>query len=88
MNKYVKSAKISAQGQITIPKQIRDLLATPHVAFVVDKGEVKLRPVRDMEGALREYANRWPKDKTWREIRDDAWMKATERLVVKKRNAN
>jgi bifunctional DNA-binding transcriptional regulator/antitoxin component of YhaV-PrlF toxin-antitoxin module len=88
MNTYVKGAKISAQGQVTIPKQIRDMLATPHISFVVEKGEVKIKPVKDMEGALREYAHMWPKEKSWREIRNSAWRKATERLVIKKPDAD
>jgi bifunctional DNA-binding transcriptional regulator/antitoxin component of YhaV-PrlF toxin-antitoxin module len=88
MNKYVKSAKISSQGQVTVPKAIRDLLATPHVSFVVEKGEVRIEPVRDMEGALRDYAHKWPKDKSWREVRDEAWQRATRRLLVKKPDAD
>jgi bifunctional DNA-binding transcriptional regulator/antitoxin component of YhaV-PrlF toxin-antitoxin module len=88
MNKYVKSAKISAQGQVTIPKPIRDLLATSHVTFVADDTGVKIEPVKNMAGALKEYAHLWPKDKSWRQIRDDAWRKATRRLLVKPPNAD
>lgn len=43
--KKIKEAKLSAKGQITVPKEIRNLLAVKNgdsIAFYVDENEIKL----------------------------------------------
>ena len=53
----VKRAKITDKGQVTIPRQIRDLLGSRHVEFVVEKEQVILRPVPTARGSLSDYAD-------------------------------
>lgn len=43
--KKIKEAKLSAKGQITVPKEIRNLLAVKNgdsIAFYIDENEIKL----------------------------------------------
>ncbi|MBP5761153.1 MAG: AbrB/MazE/SpoVT family DNA-binding domain-containing protein [Verrucomicrobia bacterium] len=44
-NTFIDTAKVMAKGQVTIPKNIRDLLGVSngdHIAFVVEKGNVHI----------------------------------------------
>ena len=43
--KKIKEAKLSAKGQITVPKEIRNLLAVENgdsIAFYIDENEIRL----------------------------------------------
>jgi AbrB family looped-hinge helix DNA binding protein len=66
---FEKTAKVSSKGQITLPKQIRDLLKSDFVRLVVEDGEVRLEPVPDLAGSLAKYA----KDKPVENEREAAW---------------
>ena len=48
--------KITRKGQITIPAQIRKKLGTDIVEITIREGEVVIRPVKKLGGALQKYA--------------------------------
>jgi AbrB family looped-hinge helix DNA binding protein len=52
-----KTAKVTSKGQVTIPKEIRDLLDSDIVEFEVENERVVLRPVKRVAGTLNSYAN-------------------------------
>jgi AbrB family looped-hinge helix DNA binding protein len=52
-----KIAKVTSKGQVTIPKEIRDILNSEVVEFEVENERVVLRPVKRVAGKLRPYAN-------------------------------
>jgi AbrB family looped-hinge helix DNA binding protein len=64
------TAKVTAKGQITLPKNARDALGSDVVEIEVEEGRVLLRPVRSLAGALRDYAR---EGKTLNEIREEVW---------------
>ena len=66
---FEKTAKVSSKGQITLPKQVRDLLKSDFVRLVVEDGEVRLEPVPDLAGSLAKYA----KDGPVADEREAAW---------------
>ena len=71
LEKYIK---VSSKGQITLPKAIQDLLRSNVVRIVVEKGVIRIEPVRDVGGGLRSYARTYvPLEKA----RDKAWEDAT-----------
>ncbi|MHC4560241.1 MAG: AbrB/MazE/SpoVT family DNA-binding domain-containing protein [Planctomycetota bacterium] len=65
-----KTVKISSKGQITLPKQIREVLKTDLVRIVADEGEVKIEPVKNVAGNLSRYASRYV---SLEESREKAW---------------
>ena len=54
----VKIAKVSRKGQITLPRQIRDALGTDLVKIVLERGAVRIEPVRDLAGSMSNYARK------------------------------
>ncbi len=48
--------KITRKGQVTIPAQIRKKLGTDIVEITIREGEVVIRPVKKLGGALQKYA--------------------------------
>ena len=50
--------KITRKGQITIPARIRKKLGTNIVEITIREGEVVIRPVKKLGGALHKYAIR------------------------------
>jgi AbrB family looped-hinge helix DNA binding protein len=60
------SSRISAKGQITLPRKIRELLAVgpgDRIVFAVDGDSILLRQLgpctaRDLAGSLRQYARK------------------------------
>jgi len=69
-------AKITDKGQITIPREIRDILKTRLVSFSIVDGVVILRPVHDVGGSLQKYARNVPSDANFSQIRQAAWEKS------------
>ena len=66
-----KTAKVTSKGQVTIPKEIRDILDSEVVEFEVENGRVVLRPVKRVAGKLRSYGNT-----AWIQDESSAWRKA------------
>ena len=60
--------KITSKGQITIPKEIRELLGTDMVVFKVVKGKVLLEPVKDVGGIFKNNLNKYYVHLTEREF--------------------
>ena len=48
--------KITRKGQVTIPAQIRKKLGTDIVEITIREGEVVIKPVKKLGGALQKYA--------------------------------
>ena len=67
---YEKTVKVSAKGQITLPKAVRQKLATALVRVVIDDDAVRIEPVPDARGSLRQYAEQYIPHE---EARDQAW---------------
>lgn len=59
MNHFSKTVKISSKGQITIPKEVRDRLREDLVTIVSDNDGVRIEPVRNLAGGLKEYAKEY-----------------------------
>ena len=68
-----RAIKITDQGQITLPKYIRDLLGTESIKLEVGNDNViRIVPIRDVAGSLTKYAKKI--DKTdFNIIREQAW---------------
>ena len=67
--------KITSKGQVTIPKEIRELLGTNLVVFRVVEGKVLLEPVKDVGGIFKKYAKKGLKNKEEREL---AWQRVAD----------
>lgn len=73
---YEKTIKISAKGQITLPKAVRQKLATEFVHLVIEDDAVRIEPVPDVGGSLRQYASRYTphgkaREMAWSEVVHD-----------------
>ena len=66
----IMTAKVTAKGQVTIPKKVRELLKSDVVEFDIVKGTVILKPVKSVGGSLSGYSEEYiPLE----EIRDKVW---------------
>jgi len=68
-----KVVKISKKGQITIPRDIRKLLRAEVVRIVAKGGVVRIEPVEDLAGSLKQYAVKYVPLK---KAREKAWTEA------------
>jgi AbrB family looped-hinge helix DNA binding protein len=64
------TATITSKGQLTLPKEVRRVLDTNTVEIEMLDGEVRLKPVRDVAGALAKYAR---PEAPLHEIREKVW---------------
>ena len=64
------TATITSKGQITIPREARKVLDSTTVEIEVLDGELRLRPVRSVAGALAAFAG---PTESLAEIRDKVW---------------
>ena len=64
------TAKITAKGQVTIPKKIREILKSETVEFNVIDGTVVIKPVKSVGGALKRYANKY---EPLKDVREKVW---------------
>jgi len=55
---FEKTARVSSKGQITLPKAVRDFLHTDVLRVVIEDGEVRIRPERNVAGSLKRYAKK------------------------------
>lgn len=72
----MNSAKITAKGQVTIPKHIRNILKSDVIRFYVEEGRVGIEPVKDVAGVLSKYARE--KNYSFAEEREIAWKSVME----------
>jgi AbrB family looped-hinge helix DNA binding protein len=70
------TAKITAKGQITLPRRVRKILATDTVEVEVVGDKVLLIPVKTVAGALAKYAT--AEKKPLAEIRDNVWEEVAD----------
>jgi AbrB family looped-hinge helix DNA binding protein len=76
--------KITRKGQVTIPKEIRDILKSNAVYFEVEDGSVMVKPVRDAAGSLREYAGNVKPGVSMKHMKDKAWETTVREKTGKK----
>lgn len=72
MSAVVKTVKVSSKGQITLPRAMREALATDLVRIVFEEGKVWVEPSPDPAGSLHRYAAGKRKIPFERE-REQAW---------------
>jgi AbrB family looped-hinge helix DNA binding protein len=53
---YTDSIKITNKGQITIPKEVRNILNSDIIAFEIVEGKVMINPIKSVAGSLRNYS--------------------------------
>jgi len=74
--------KITSKGQVTLPKNIRNILQSDVVEFEVINGDVIIKPVKSVSGALSTYAQPY---KPLKEVKDSVWEEATREKATKSR---
>jgi AbrB family looped-hinge helix DNA binding protein len=76
--------KITKKGQVTIPKEIRDLLKSSTVYFEVVDEKIVVKPVRDAAGSLSEYAKNVKPGLPLGRVKEKAWEEAVREKARKK----
>ncbi len=77
------TAKITRKGQVTIPKEMRDILQSDVVEFEkMGNDEIVIKPVKSVGGALKKYTKKYVplkevKNKVWEGAAHDRVRKAT-----------
>lgn len=66
-----KVMKVSSRGQVTLPREVRDVLGSDVVTYDIRNGQVLLLPAKDVGGSLKEYARKLPMP--FRRAREKAW---------------
>ncbi len=66
---FAHTTKITSKGQVTLPKEVRDLLDTDIITFEIIDHNVMIRPIHKVSGSLRDYK----KDISFEKARNDAW---------------
>ncbi len=74
------TAKITSKGQVTIPRAIRETLKGDVVEFQVAEGQVILKAVKSVGGALRAYSG---EPMAFSEIREKVWEKVVDEKTKK-----
>jgi len=74
--------KITSKGQVTLPKNIRNILQSDVVEFEVKNGEVVIKPVKSVGGALSSYSKPY---KPLKEVKDSVWEEAASEKATKSR---
>jgi AbrB family looped-hinge helix DNA binding protein len=67
------TVKITRKGQVTIPKEVRDILNATVIYFEVENDIVMVRPVRDAAATLRKYARNVKPGASVKHMKDKAW---------------
>lgn len=77
------TAKITRKGQVTIPKEMRDILQSNVVEFEkVGNDEIVIKPVKSVGASLKKYTKKYVplkevKHKVWEDAANDRVRKAT-----------
>ncbi len=70
------AAKISSKGQVTLPRQVREVLSSNIVEFEIVDEKIMLKPVKSVAGSLSHYASAGEtplaevREKVWQEVVD------------------
>jgi len=70
------TTKITAKGQLTLPRSVRKILTTNTVEIEVQDDKVILIPVRSVAGALAKYAK--TEARPLSEIREQVWQEVAD----------
>ena len=76
--------KITAKGQVTLPKRVREVLRSSLVTFDISGDTVVLKPVRDAGGSLSEFAKNAPRNRSFEQLRDMAWEQEAQERNARK----
>jgi AbrB family looped-hinge helix DNA binding protein len=52
------TAKVTSKGQVTIPKEVREALASDIVEFDIGEGRIEIRAVPRVGGKLQQYVGK------------------------------
>ncbi len=66
-----KTSKITDKGQVTIPKEVREVLGSKQIRFEIVNNKVYLEPIKSVGGALSKYVK--VNKLYFEEERDIAW---------------
>ena len=75
------AVKITEKGQVTIPREIRNVLNANLISFSVVDGVVILRPLRDVGGSLQAYAQSATSTSSFRDKKEAAWEEAIREKI-------
>ena len=75
------AVKITEKGQVTIPREIRNVLNADLISFSVVDGVVILRPLSDVGGSLHAYAHNATPTTSFRDKKDAAWEEAIREKI-------
>jgi bifunctional DNA-binding transcriptional regulator/antitoxin component of YhaV-PrlF toxin-antitoxin module len=76
---FEKTAKITRKGQLTLPKVVREALKADSVRIILEQdGQVRIKPVGDLAGSLRQYADRHipyesARNQAWTQVCDEKY---------------
>jgi bifunctional DNA-binding transcriptional regulator/antitoxin component of YhaV-PrlF toxin-antitoxin module len=70
---FEKTAKISSKGQITLPQAIRDVLKSDTVRIILEGDVIRIEPVKELAGSLKQYAEVYVPHES---AREQAWSEA------------
>ena len=73
------SIRISENGQLTIPKEIREILGTSLIHIEIDQQQnIKIIPIKKVAKIFKNYTNSVNKD--FKEMREYSWSQEIERF--------
>ncbi len=75
------AVKITEKGQVTIPREIRDVLKANLISFSVVDGVVIVRPLSDVGGSLQAYVKNASSTGSFRDQKDAAWEEAIREKI-------
>ena len=76
------AVKITEKGQVTIPREIRNVLKADLISFSVVDGVVILRPLNDVGGSLHAYVkNTAASTVSIRDQKEAAWEEAIREKI-------
>jgi len=63
-------------GQLMLPEAVKQVLQTPRVRVIITPGQVRLEPVNELAGCLKQYAPSFipieqAREMVWSEVVDD-----------------
>ena len=71
------TATVTNRGQVTLPKVVREALGeSKAIEFTVVGNVIVINPIQNMAGSLAQYAKKDLPDKSFKEIREEAWAEA------------
>lgn len=78
------AVKITRKGQVTIPKEIREILKADAVYFEVKDDTIMVKPVQDAAGSLSEYAGNVKPGGSMKQMKEKSWEVAVREKTGKK----